>query len=949
VSDLPVPDLIPRLQAFVDFRAQYLTGDERGQAQIFCDRLFTAFGHAGLHEAGASLEYRLKKQDSKGTAFADLMWKPRCLIEMKKSGTDLTKHYRQAFDYWVQAVPDRPRYVVLCNFDEFLIYDFDLQLDAPMDTVRVDELPGRFEALSFLLPQEQAPIFRHNLVGVTREAAADVARVFKGLVARGADRAAAQRFVLQAVMAMFSEDIGLLPGAYFSRAVEDCLDASGDPYDLIFGLFREMNLPGATAGGRFKGTPYFNGGLFADISPLDLTREDLNALQMASQTNWSFVRPEIFGTLFEGSMDQGERHATGAHFTSQADIMKVVGPTIVEPWRAKIAEAGSIPALERLLGEMFNFRVLDPACGSGNFLYVAYREMRRLEAEALHQIDERRTSRDIAAQRAIAYVSPDHFYGIDVNNFAVEVAKVTMMLAKKLSADELDASQDVLPLDSLDETIVAADALFCPWPRADAIIGNPPYLGRRKMLDELGADYSRRLAQRHPNVGGVSDFVCYWFPLAHDHLKNGGRAGYVATNSVRQNESREVSLDYVADHGGTITEAVSTQPWSGDAVVHVSIVNWTKGPDEREKILWLNDGQLRLPVPAIPTSLKPDVDVRTAVALSVNTTPPKCFQGQTPGVTEGFVLTAEDRQALLAHKDGSVFFIHPFLGGREMINKVDIDRWIVDLPHTEALLAHEAASAAFRHLERLVLPAREDAAKKEQQRNADILTANGAAKVNRHHANFLNYWWRLGYRREDMLDAFQGLDRYIATSRVQSLDRLPIFSFVDVTVRPGDSMTVFALDDDYSFGVLSSSIHRAWLLARCSTLKADPRYTSTTVWDSFPWPQTPSSSQVAAVVSAVSSVMALRQGYFQQGIPLKRQYNALRVPGRAPLRDAHEALHEAVADLYGFNPDDPLLAQLLALNLELSSKPSSEVRGAGAAGLEGARRTDFRLLGPSAV
>ncbi len=211
MSNLPSPLLKAGLTAFADFRRDHLQGDEKGQAQIFCDRLFQAFGHAGLHEAGANLEYRIKKVNAKGTAFADLMWKPRCLIEMKKAGTDLAKHYRQAFDYWVQAVPDRPRYVVLCNFDEFWVYDFDQQLDAPMDRIKVGDLPDRWEGLSFLLPDSVQPIFQHNLVGVTREAASDVAHVFTALVAGGADRSDAQRFVLQCVMAMFSEDIGCCP------------------------------------------------------------------------------------------------------------------------------------------------------------------------------------------------------------------------------------------------------------------------------------------------------------------------------------------------------------------------------------------------------------------------------------------------------------------------------------------------------------------------------------------------------------------------------------------------------------------------------------------------------------------------------------------------------------------------------------------------------------------
>lgn len=175
----PSPDVLPRaLEEFARFRLQYLKGDEKGEAQVFLDRLFKAFGHSGVMEAGAVLEMRLKKRDSKGTSFADLIWKPRCLIEMKKSGTDLSKHYRQAFDYWVEAVPDRPRYVVLCNFDEFWIYDFDNQMDEPKDRVSLSKLARRWDALAFLLPREQTPVFGNDLVAVTREAAARVAGVF---------------------------------------------------------------------------------------------------------------------------------------------------------------------------------------------------------------------------------------------------------------------------------------------------------------------------------------------------------------------------------------------------------------------------------------------------------------------------------------------------------------------------------------------------------------------------------------------------------------------------------------------------------------------------------------------------------------------------------------------------------------------------------------------------
>lgn len=937
----PAPNVLrASIEAFVGYRKQYLSGDEKGEAQVFCDRLFRAFGHEGVREAGATLEMRLKKNDSKGTAFADLMWKPRCLIEMKKAGTDLSRHYRQAFDYWVAAVPDRPRYVLLCNFDEIWIYDFDNQLDAPVERVRLEDLPQRSEALAFLLPEPARPVFGNDLVAVTREAAAKVALLFREMHARGVDRVVAQRFVLQSVMGMFGEDIGLLPGKVFTRALEDATTGR-DAYDLLFGLFREMNTPGETAGGRYRGTPYFNGGLFAQVDPVELTTHELELLREAAVTNWSAVRPEIFGTLFEGSMDAGERHAQGAHFTSQADIVKIVGPTIVAPWRERLAAAGSIGDLERVLADMYGFRVLDPACGSGNFLYVAYREMRRLEHEALTMITERRRSTGAAAQRALAYVSPDHFYGIDINPFAVEMAKVTMMLGKKLAADELGDHQDVLPLDNLDASIVAADALFTDWPRADAVIGNPPFMGRRKMVADLGAGYTQRLAEAYPNVGGVSDFVCYWFPLAHDHLATGGRAGLVGTNSIRQNESREATLDYIVDNDGVIVEAVSSQEWSGDAVVHVSIVNWVKGEAPGSKVLWLNDAQLRLETEYINSALAPRVDVRSAHALPMNQKPPICFQGQTPGVTVGYVVDHEARSSLVAKGAGEEQVIHPFLGGKEMLERPVIDRWVIDIPDRDLLTARAAAPAAMEHLAEHVLPVRQKAADDEAARTAELHAANPKAKGNRHHAGFLAQWWQLGYRREEMLAALGGLDRYIATSRVASERRATVFTFVDSAIRPGDSLQVFALDDDYSFGVLSSAAHRAWLEARCSTLKADLRYTPTTVWNSFPWPQSPSERCIRTVAELVAKLLEIRGQYLERGISLKKQYDALRQPGRSILRDVHEALDAAVLEAFGFAPGSDVVTQLLALNQAVSADPEL-ARGPGS-DLACARASTYRL------
>jgi hypothetical protein len=195
-----------------------------------------------------------------------------------------------------------------------------------------------------------------------------------------------------------------------------------------------------------------------------------------------------------------------------------------------------------------------------------------------------------------------------------------------------------------------------------------------------------------------------------------------------------------------------------------------------------------------------------------------------------------------------------------------------------------------------------------------------------------------------MLDAFAGIDRYIATSRVASEQRLTVFAFVDTRIRPGDSLSVFALDDNYSFGVLSSAIHRRWFQERCSTLETRLRYTPTTVWDSFPWPQSPSESQVTAVVEATRALLDLRAYYTSKDITLRRMYDALRMEGKNELRDRHRVLDGAVRAAYGFKPEEDLLTQLLALNHTIAVMPPEEQRGPGAEGLSGARVTDYRIV-----
>lgn len=930
-------DLRRSLTEFVAFRSEHLDGDEKGQAQVFLDRLFKAFGHEGVFEAGATLEQRIKKRDRGGTAFADLVWRPRVLIEMKKAGEPLGKHYQQALDYWFELVPNRPAYVVLCNFDEFWIYDLNQQLDEAVDTVAINQLPDHYDGLAFLLPDEQRPVFRNDLVQLTRATAASVSEIFHQLKDRGVKPESAQRFVLQSVMAMFAEDIRLLPRPLFKQAIEDSL-SGGDAYDLVFGLFNEMNRAGMTPAGRYQGTPYFNGGLYRVIEPLRLEESELESLLAACEADWSAVRPAIFGTLFEQSLGKDERHAFGAHFTSETDIQKVVRPTIVEPWQERINAASTIQELQKLAEDLRQVRVLDPTCGCGNFLYVAYQELRRLEKAISDRISERRRSGEIAAAMQMAFVSTTQFYGIDIREFAVEVAKVTMMLARKIAADRHGDERTALPLDDLDKNITHGDGLFDRWPEHDVTIGNPPYLGRQKLVEERGAGYVAKVDHAFPEVKGFSDYVVYFIRRAHDELKPGQRAGLVATQTVRRGETRNSSLEYILNNGGTITEAVSSQPWSGDAQVHVSIVNWIKGEFAGPAILWLQNGELRLELDRISGALSPETDLITARSLGVNRKPKRFFQGQTPQ-NEAFVLQPEQARELAQADEHSRDVLHPYLIGKEIGDFAAPQRFVIDIPESDKPHAQKY-SAAMKHIEKTILPTRKAAAEHEAIQNMERLREDPNAKTHAHDARFLKTWWQLGYRRAEMLRAIRASDRYLALSRVAVEEKPSVFVFVSSSINPGDALQVFDFDDDYSFGILSSKLHQTWFRERATAMKKDPRYTSTIVFDSFPWPQGIEEVQAVAVAEASAALLSYRDGLVAEGISLNQMYKGFNDEGDSTLRDLHEALDATVHAAYDISPDDDLLAQLLALNHAISEEEDGglrEPRGPGNRGLPGTR------------
>ena len=947
-----------RLQTFVDYCHTHLRGDEKGEAQTFLDRFFTALGHADGHKgAGATFEHRIYDKRKRTTSFADLVWPKRAIIEMKKRGEPLALHLQQATNYWFRLAGDRARYVILCNFDEFWIYDFDTDPDEPQDKVNLSDLAKHRESFSFLLPRPADPVFRSNRVNVTEEAARKVSEVFRSMVKRGVPRDTAMHYTLQCILTMFAEDVKLLPEEIFTRLVHECTESGGSAYDkcppsydLITGLFRAMNDEGITEAGKYRGVDYFNGGLFQKVTPLELTMHEVTMLEFACDKDWSKVNPAIFGTFFEYGMDAAERHAAGAHYTYEIDIKKIVDPVIVQPFQNRIAEAleAAMPldALYDVLGSLRAYRVLDPACGSGNFLFVAYREMKKLEKQLLRVIRDRSPKREDAKRlrtylENTPYVSTKQFHGMDLKSTSVEVAKVTLMTAKELWCTEHGEDYDrekALPLDNLDENILCVDALLNAdgtqraWPEVDCIIGNPPFQSKNKMQQELGAEYVAKLHAAYPDVPGRADFCVYWFRRAHDQLKEGQRAGLVGTNTIRQNYSREGSLDHIVANGGTIFNAVSSQVWHGEAVVHVSIACWQKGAYEGQPHLYVQDkqGDFQLhDLDVISSSLTAGTDVASAAQLNCNKEPKCVFQGQTHG-HEGFLLPASTAEKLIAKEPKLTQVLKPFLIGDELLSNVgdEPSRYVIDFTGLDV----QAASAyreLFSLVEKHVLPDRMARGEQQDLENKALLENDPKAKVNKHHINFLNHWWQLSWGREDMLRTIAPLRSYIACSRVTSR---PIFDFVPAHVRPNDALMVFAFEDDYSFGIIHSVAHIEWYRAKCSTMKADPRYTTTSVWDTFPWPQRPSRKQQEAVAQAAKNLREARtQAMQDHRMSLRDLYRLLEKPGKNPIKDLHAALDKAVLAAYGFDAKQDLLAQLLALNMEVAGQEErgEKVRGPG--------------------
>ena len=776
------------------------------------------------------------RKDTGGDGWADVWKRHHFAWEYKGKRADLDAAFGQLRLYALALenpplliVSDMQRFRIRTNWTNCVSKTHEFGLDDLADAATRDRLKWAFSDPERLRPGET----RQSL---TEKAAQSFATLAQSLRERGHDPHVVAHFVNRLVFCMFADDVGLLPGHMFTRMLEQAQRAPAHFAELAGDLFRVM-----ASGGRvgFETVDWFNGGLFDDDTALALERSDIDTVLAVSRLDWSEIDPSILGTLFERGLDPGKRAQLGAHYTDRDKIMLIVEPVVIRPWLAEwTAEKAEIAAeLERagsakspatrtkrrneaerryraFLNRLRAFTVLDPACGSGNFLYLALQALKDLEHRVQFEAEA------LGLQRAFPEIGPANVKGIEINPYAAELARVSVWIGEIqwMRRNGFSEARDPIlkPLDTIEcrDAILSPDDIEPDWPKSDVVIGNPPFLGDKLLIRHLGNDYVSHLRRTYRGrLPAQSDLVCYWFEKAGKQIESGraGRAGLVATNSIRGGANRR-ALQAATDTR-RIFEAWSDEPWVIDgAAVRVSLICF--GSADKHSARARLDGES---VEEIYTDLTgrrqgaAGIDLTAVRRLPANSN--VAFIGDAKhGTFDVPGDQAREWLRLPANPNGRINaeVLKPWMNGMDLTRR-PAGKWIVDfgwqMSEADAALYEEP----FRWVQEHVYPSR----------------------CQNHRPAYRKHWWRHGEPRQGMWRALKGRRRYIATPRVA---KHRLFVWLDGRVCPDNQLVVVARDDDTTFGILHSRFHEVWSLRLGTSLEDRPRYTPSTTFETFPFP-----------------------------------------------------------------------------------------------------------------
>ncbi|KAB2728007.1 class I SAM-dependent DNA methyltransferase [Brucella anthropi] len=806
---------------------------------------------------------------------------------------------------------------------------------------------------------------------VTREIAVRIAKVSQALEKSGYSTEEVAMFLMRILFTMFAEDVELLPKDSFKDLLIDCAKSPDIFPGMMEDLWKAMDEGGFTATIRHK-VKRFNGEFFKKRRALKLAKEEIGELAAAASYNWKDVEPAIFGTFLEQALDPTDRRKLGAHYTPRAYVERLVISTVIDPLRAEWDSARStadrqksegkqdaaIKTVQAFHDKLCETRVLDPACGTGNFLYVSLELMKRLEGEVLEALN------DLGGQEALAYeshtIDPHQFLGMEINPRAAAIAELVLWIGhlqwhfrnRGVAPSEpiLKAFKNIQCMDAvlkwdgypLPQVIDGRECYPNPrkpdWPKADYIVGNPPFVGGKDIRARMGSAYAEALWKAHKHMNESADFVMYWWDRAAEILlkpKSGlKRFGYVTTNSISQLFQRRVMEPYLnAKKPLSLLMAIPDHPWTkvtrDSAAVRIAITVAGAGKHDGRLLEVVKEEAVDTDSPVIlfderSGKINSDLTVGVDVASATKLLASEGLSSRGMSLHgAGFILSPQKAEYLgLGRHQGLDKHIRVYRNGRDLMDR---PRGVmaVDLFGLTAEQVRSRYPEIYQHILTNVKPERDS----------------------NNRASYRNNWWVFGEPRKELRPALSGICRYIVTVETA---KHRVFQFLEADILPDNMLVAIALSDSCLLGILSSKIHVIWALAQGGTLEDRPRYSKSLCFDPFPFPSA-SDVQKAQIGDIAEELDAQRKRVLEEHshLTLTGLYNVLEMlkAGTKPddlgakerrifddglvliLKELHEKLDEAVAVAYGWpadSSDEEILARLVSLNKE---RAKEEKRG----------------------
>jgi len=858
---------------------------ERAEAQTFWNDFFNVFGIT--RRRVASFDKPAVRTDG-GNGFIDLFWKGKLVVEHKSGGKDLNKAYTQALDYFNGLEEEElPKYVIVTDFKKFRLYNLDDNTQKEFDILNLIDNIGLFD---FISGYER--IIFENEDPVNIKAAELMGKLHDSLKENGYEYHDLEILLVRLMFCLFADDTDIFEKGRFREFIKKKTKLDGsDAGQNILALFEILNTSEEkrqkSLDEDLKRFPYIDGSLFEErISVPSFDSTTRENLLKCCHFDWSTVSPAIFGSLFQSVMNQEERHELGGHYTSEKNILKTINALFMDNLNKDFeSHKNNKRYLEDMLEKIGKIKILDPACGCGNFLMIAYRELRRLQIKIHKQI---RKLEGIMSQQVLDItferdLNVDSMYGIEILEFPASIAKVGLWLIDHIVNRELSKEFGLyfrrLPLKKT-ANIHIGNALNTDWnviiqkEKLTYILGNPPFISKQDRTEEQQKDMD--IVCKGVNNYGLLDYVACWYIKSADYIQNTEiKVGLVSTNSITQGEQVGVLWSYLLNKNIKIIFGHRTFKWSNDArgkaQVHVVIIGFSS-IDSKEKYIYEYDKPDSEPIKIKANNINPYlIDQKNILILNRNKPicdVPEISFGSMPNDDGNFLFTDEEKNKFLQEEPSAKKFIKHFISAKEFLHNEN--RW--------CLWLKDVSPSELNNL-KLV---KERVAKVKEYR----LSSKREATRKLAQTPYL-----FGEIRQPSND-------YILIPRVSSENRnyIPI-AFFDKNYIVGDTCLCIPNATMYHFGVLISEMHMVWMRQVCGRMKSDYRYSNSLVYNNFPWSEDVTAEKIKYVEDAAKLVISIRKKYNSS---LADLYNPLSMP--KDLLQAHNKLNRLVDKCYRTKP-----------------------------------------------